>query len=74
MIRIPTERIAVLIGKNGKTKSEIEEASSRQSTALNPKLQKHAYITIYLPVTLFSKIGVKDEHFLPDLAQRLCAF
>ena len=28
MIRIPTERIAVLIGKNGKTKSEIEEACS----------------------------------------------
>ena len=28
MIRIPTERIAVLIGKNGKTKLEIEEACS----------------------------------------------
>ena len=28
MIRIPTERIAVLIGKNGKTKSEIEKACS----------------------------------------------
>jgi len=26
MLRIPTERIAVLIGKKGKTKSEIEEA------------------------------------------------
>ena len=28
MIRIPTERIAVLIGKNGKTKSLIEESCS----------------------------------------------
>ena len=28
MIRIPTERIAVLIGKNGKTKSIIEESCS----------------------------------------------
>ena len=28
MIRIPTERIAILIGKNGKTKFQIEEACS----------------------------------------------
>ena len=34
----------------------------------------HAVIYFYLPFSLFSKIGAKDEHFLPDLAQRLHAF
>ena len=41
---------------------------------MNPKPKKKTCIIIYLPFSLFLKIGVKDEHFLPDLAQRLRAF
>ena len=75
MVRIPTERIAVLIGKNGKTKSLIEQACSVKiaidSQSGETLISGHGEIEKIKPFKAVEIVSAIGRGFSPENAMTL---